>query len=192
MTAYKWTKLTSRIVTGACGQRRWNSSVKPPQLSISRRISIAFVYNVIHVGYGRPMCREVTTETPQTRTNKIPGTKQKCKTNVFHMAQCRALPKVTGLCLGLHKHEDSITAESWSLHSTSKTTDRFPHTRALGAPTDWGFSAGASHAIALWPALDSGGTHPPRIKRHRRANRLTGKEANSHVHIKGMERFCVC
>lgn len=72
-------------------------SVKPPQLSISRRISIAFVYNAIHVGYGRPMCQEVTAETPQTRTNKIPGTKQKCKTNAFHVAQCRALPKVSGL-----------------------------------------------------------------------------------------------
>lgn len=79
-----------------------HSSLKPSPLSNSRRLSRAFVYNAIHVGYFEDdVLRGYHGDT--TDTNKqifvlCLGKKQKCKLNTFHMAHCRALPKVTGLC----------------------------------------------------------------------------------------------
>lgn len=75
-----------------------HSSLKPSPLSDSRRISQAFVYNRIRVGYFEDdVLRGYHGDTTDTNKQK-PGTKQKCKPNTFHMAHCRALPKIGGLC----------------------------------------------------------------------------------------------
>lgn len=121
---------------------------------------------------------------------KSPAQNKNVKLMPFIWPSAGLCPRLPDCVRSLHKHEDSITAESWSLHNTSKTTGALTLVHSLHPLT--GLSVQASHAIPLWLALDGGERHPSRIKRNRRANRLTGKEANSHVHIKGTKKGLVC
>lgn len=75
----------------------------------------------------RVICWWVTTETPQTRTNKNPGAKQKCKPNTFHMAHCRICPRLRDCVRSLDKQTDTIKEESRRFCDTFKTTRVLTH-----------------------------------------------------------------
>ena len=110
------------------GEEIKHSSLKLPPVSNSRRLSWAFVYNVIHVGYFEDdVLWSYHGDTHRHEQTKSPAQNKNVNLMCFIWLLAGPSSRLQDCVPSSHKQRQSLTEESRRLHNTCKTTCALTH-----------------------------------------------------------------